>query len=327
MLGAIPKTPGLGVTMLVCPACGGQCTGRGRLLSAQYAAICRECGTWYRVPRPTPSKLINIYGKEYYDCWQPDNDPSAPWKTKTATFLPLLRRVERLLAPGESGSPRFMLDVGAATGTLLQLARQRGWIPFAVEINPYAASILKGLFGQRQVFEGELTDCPFHARTFDAIIMTDVIEHVTAIGETLRAARRLLLPDGVLCLTTPRVDCVSRLLMGRNWLHFKEEHIQYFSARGIDRVLQKSGFVNVTASPHRKYLSLDYIYGQFQKYRHCALTPAVAAVRRLVPAGLRCKPLGLQCGEMLVTARVGNAVGVVSPPAEAKMSIKSNKAI
>ncbi len=285
-----------------CPVCSGAPSHRRRVDRAGDVAVCGECGTWHRTPRPTAEDLIGIYNQDYYDAWGLDEDESIASRTKEATFAGTLRRLERMVGQPDGRKP-VLLDVGAATGLLLAAAEKGGWDPYGVELNPYSANVLRERYGAERVFEGELIACTFPDSHFDAVTMTDVIEHVLDMGGTLRTAARLLRPGGVLCITTPRVDTLSRRLMGRRWLHFKAEHIQYLSGRAVDQALRAAGFDDVRVRGHAKSLSLDYLHAQLQTYPHWFLTPAVALIRRCLPMRLRRRPVRYRCGEMLVTAR------------------------
>jgi len=290
----------------LCPVCGGAAAKSRQVVRAGPVATCGACGSWYRVPRPTAQDLAQIYDKDYYDSWGLDEDEDAAWISKRATFGPLLRRVKELLAAGDTGNAgkTCLLDVGAATGMLLRTAQELGWEVYATEVNHYSADILRKRYGADRVFEGELTQCGFGERFFDVITMTDVIEHVLDVPATLRKAADLLRAGGILCITTPRIDTLSRVLMGSHWLHFKQEHIQYFSRCGVEGSLREAGFSDTAVSGHRKYLTYDYLWRQLQTYRHWLLTPIVSFTGRLLPRGLRCRPIGYRCGEMLVTARL-----------------------
>lgn len=288
--------------LAACPVCGGSLRPRAAVVRAGAVAECRQCGSWCRVPRPTLAELLAIYDDHYYDAWGVGENEGIAATTKRATFAPLIEELGRQVA---SRGQRRILDVGAATGLLLAVAREHGWEPFALELNPFAAKALREKFGPDRVFEGELPACTFEPGSFDAITMTDLIEHVLDVPGTLRAARGLLAPRGVLALSTPRIDSASRVALGRNWLHFKLEHIQYFSAQGMRAALLQAGFADVRIGPHSKRLSFDYLRHQLRAYPHWALTPMVRAGEAILPAGLRRRPLSYRCGEMLVLARAG----------------------
>lgn len=284
-----------------CPVCAGAAGRQREVVRAGTVAECAACGSWFRIPRPTWDELVGIYDQHYYDSWGHDDDEEIARVTKRATFAPLLDEIARLLS-GTDGPVRI-LDVGAATGALLGLARERGWEPHALELNPYAAGVLRERFGDDRVFVGELPACPFPPGSFDVLTMTDLIEHVLDVPGTLAAALRLLRPGGVLCVTTPRIDTLSRALLGRTWLHFKAEHIQYFSRRGLEGALRAAGFTPLRVAGHPKRLVFDYLHRQLRTYPHWLLTPMVAAVGWCLPRRLRRRPVPLQCGEMIALAR------------------------
>jgi SAM-dependent methyltransferase len=278
--------------------CGGKSRKRKSVIRAGTVAICNDCGGWYRTPRPVASDMDGIYTENYYDSWGLSENPESVELTKNATFAPILDQLETITAPySKKGN---LLDVGAATGTLLENAARRGWLPYAVELNPYSAGILRDKFGPQHVFEGALADYPATDTRFDVITMTDVLEHVFDIRKTLVTAASLLRDDGVLCITTPQIDSFSRILLGRQWLHFKEEHIQYFTARGITMALASAGFDRIQIRSHYKYLTLAYVHRQLQTFPHWLLTPTIAFTHSITPERFRIRPIRFRCGEMLV---------------------------
>lgn len=286
--------------------CGGSPSRVKTVVRAGDVAVCDDCRGWYRVPRPSASDLEEIYNEGYYDSWGLQDNEESVTLTKRATFSPILDRIDKALLP-ESGRRGNFLDVGAATGILLDVAAQRGWEPYAVELNPYSARILREKFGTERVFEGELANYPVCGESFDVITMTDVLEHVLDIQTTLRTIATLMKDGGVLCITTPRIDSFSRVLLGRAWLHFKEEHIQYFSRRGIVFALKDAGFEQIQVCCHCKHLTVAYVHQQLQAFHHWLLTPMIASIHGVLPKSLRCRPSRFRCGEMLVIARLAHS--------------------
>ncbi len=286
-----------------CPICHAPQAGPVRqVIRAGQVSVCPRCGGWYRIPRPTFEELQAIYDQSYYDSWGMATDQTIATDTKRAIFRPLLHQIAALIQ-GKQPAEIALLDVGGATGTLGLEAQALGWHVSATEINPYSADILRGHFGTERVFEGELPDCTFPASCFDVITMTDVIEHVLDIDAYLTSARKLLYPDGILVLTTPRIDSPTRILMRKNWLHFKAEHIQYFSARAMRLALNRAGFKRIAIKPNIKRLSMSYLAEQLQIYPHGLLTPVITKLRKILPDTWSKHPLPYLCGEMLVIAQ------------------------
>ncbi len=92
---------------------------------------------------------------------------------------------------------------------------------------------------------------PYHA-----VILSDVLEHVPEPRVTLACCRDLLLPGGLLLVTTPdfgegRLTAV-RDAIGRGDLHDRElnpwEHLNYFSPSALDEMLHREGFLEMESS-------------------------------------------------------------------------------
>jgi len=291
-----------------CPICHGIARRFHRVVRAGRVGVCEKCGLWYRIPRPDLAELAEIYNKDYYRSWGMYDNEKSVHETKTAIFTPILDQLENLIP---CPPVKRLLDVGAATGILLEVAEARGWEPFGLEINPYACSEMRNRFGEKNVFEGQLTECDFPSGYFGVITMTDVIEHVLDVKGTLRAAVNLLTDGGMLCITTPQIDSISRRLMRSQWFHFKQEHIQYFSRKVIQGVLEETGFDDIKISMYTKCLTLEYLTNQLSAFPHRILTPLVRAVHRIFPRSWnRCK-MKLYGGEMLILARKSSRSGDV----------------
>lgn len=95
------------------------------------------------------------------------------------------------------------LDVGAGTGELIRLVRER----FKAESAAcdYTDQLMK-LPGQRvEIANLNSQPLPYAASSFDLITATEVIEHLEHFRETLREFFRVLEPGGMCVLTTPNV--------------------------------------------------------------------------------------------------------------------------
>lgn len=82
-------------------------------------------------------------------------------------------------------------------------------------------------------FEG--TTWPVADSTFDAVLATEVLEHVPSTSEFLREARRCLKPGGLLVLTVP---------FAARW-HYIPHDFWRFTPSALDRVLRDTGFEDV----------------------------------------------------------------------------------
>jgi SAM-dependent methyltransferase len=289
------------VTGFVCPGCGPQPDAPGarrrRVLPVGFCVVtCPRCRVEWQWPRPSAADLRRLYSQAYYDAWGLQEDEAPVRTMKLRTFDRLLARLERQVRPAA------LLDVGCATGFLLEAAERRGWEPYGIELSDYGSAVAKRRFGEARILNTTLEQAPFPAGFFGAITMSDLIEHVLDPVGALRVAGRLLRPGGVLCISTPKVGSVSYYLMGRRWTQYKLEHLQYYSPEAINRLLSGLGFHVAECRSWPKTVTLDYVAFQFARYRHWLISPAVGALSAVLPRNVRALRFSIPLGDMLVVA-------------------------
>lgn len=283
-----------------CAACGRAGVPQQGSVAGYPLRRCPHCGLEFLWPQPDDATLDAIYGRHYYDAWGVDRDEAAVRALKLATFRRRLHGLRPALAPGAR-----VLDVGCATGYFLDAARETGFEPFGVELSEFGAASCRERFGAGRIHRGELDDATFGDHPggrFDAIFMSDLIEHVRDPARTLAAARRRLGPGGLLVITTPWTGSLSRRLAGRHWLHYKPEHLYYFGPDNLPRLLAAQGFVLTHREDAVKCLTLGYAATQFG-----AGTGRLRAAARLLdhlPQRVRNQPLWFRIGEATLVARL-----------------------
>jgi SAM-dependent methyltransferase len=108
------------------------------------------------------------------------------------------------LIVGRSGSG---LEVGSYVGAFLSAARERGWQFEGVDVSTNANMFTRSL--GLVVHDGEINDVDEN-RTFDAVAIWNTFDQLADPRATLRAAKRLLRPSGVLALRVPNGECYSQ---------------------------------------------------------------------------------------------------------------------
>jgi 2-polyprenyl-3-methyl-5-hydroxy-6-metoxy-1,4-benzoquinol methylase len=262
---------------------------------------CDSCGLERIEPQPTDETLTKIYGRHYYDAWGLQRNEETVARLKRGTFAYVLDR----LPPRSDGGGK-LLDCGAATGFLLELARDRGMSPYGVELSEFGAGEIARKFGAGHAFQGNLESATFpDAREgdFDAITMCDYLEHVRTPKTVLERAHTLLAPGGALALTTPDTGSLTHRLLGAGWPHYKVEHLHYFARTNLRRLLTDTGFGDVQFFPLWKALNIQYLREQFEVYPHPLLSRGARAVGRILPDALQRQPLRILTGELLAIAR------------------------
>jgi len=95
---------------------------------------------------------------------------------------------------------------------------------------------------------GTLDEGTFTASSFDAVVMTHVIEHVPDPLPLLVTCRNLLRPGGKLIVTCPNVDAYGRRRYGASWIALdppRHEHL--FTRASLVALVRAAGFRSVAA--------------------------------------------------------------------------------
>jgi SAM-dependent methyltransferase len=143
------------------------------------------------------------------------------------TILEFMLQVSDELEPGTR-----LLDVGAGEQPYRELF---GHVQYVT--TDWANSVHPG--ARRVDVVGPADDLPIADRSFDAVVSTQVLEHVAEPASVLRELHRLLIPGGRIFLTLPLA-----------WeLHEEPFDFYRYTRYGISHLLRASGFTDVDARP------------------------------------------------------------------------------
>lgn len=206
---------------------------------------CRHCGFITTAPRLADSDLPALYSTYY-----PRRRASAEDVRRSATASEIASRRGRLrtryvtgqwAAHYEVGAGMRVLDYGCGDCASLLELRALGAEPYGVEVDPNVRELAEAL-GVR-VHVGPLSELSERDGKFDAITLSQVIEHVTDPEMLLRELHARLKPGGRLVLTTPNSRSLTRHALGRRWLHWHMPfHQNHFNAAALRRLLSRAGF-------------------------------------------------------------------------------------
>lgn len=228
---------------------------------------CPQCGLIFVWPMPGNS--LEVYEQDYftgaskgfgYTDYDRDKQAMAP------TFQTYLRRIARYAPPAPG---KRLLDVGAATGFFLNLARDAGWDTAGVEPSASAAAMARNK--HLNVKTGILEPGDFAPESFDVITLWDVIEHVPDPHATLQLATGFLKPGGIIAINTPDASSAWARIMGPGWhLLCPPEHLCLFSHAALDSLLGQSGLTLLERDKIGKSFTMQYIaqtLAHWQKWR------------------------------------------------------------
>ncbi len=188
----------------------------------------------------------------------------------------------RRFCPG----PGRLLDVGASFGHFLAEARA-GFEPYGIELNARAVAWSVSQFGVRNEV-ASLYDLPAGLPSaFDAITMWDVIEHLDDPRRALAACRDRLAPGGWIFLSTPDAGALTARGLGKRWYYQDPvQHINLFSRRNLQRVLNDSGLVPRSSTYFGRTYRIRYIANRLRYLAGTGMTGRLLAILRHMPEGI-----------------------------------------
>jgi Glycosyltransferases involved in cell wall biogenesis len=159
-----------------------------------------------------------------------------------------------------------LLDVGCATGFLLDEARKAGWEVSGVELSEWAVGYAKKTLHIDNIFNGLFRDAGYPDNYFDAVVMKDSIEHLADPMSTLAEIRRTLKADGIICVNTPNIDSLLGRILKAGWWGVKQSHLYYFSRKTLHAMLESAGFAPIKTKSHARTFTLKYWIDRLKGY-------------------------------------------------------------
>jgi 2-polyprenyl-3-methyl-5-hydroxy-6-metoxy-1,4-benzoquinol methylase len=208
---------------------------------------CQKCDFLQPDTLPTnPTYFEGIYDQKWSEEWM-QNDFENTYKD--FIFSKILKELGKRLQPTQ----RRLIDVGAHVGKMVWMAKQAGWQASGIDFN-----------SQTAVFAARKTGCPIHrmdaqslsetGQRYDAVVLTDVLEHIPRPVEVLKQLRGLLDRDGVIAVKVPNGLSQRRKQLFQAVFNLHTDvgiattmvHVNHFSPRSLRIALEKAGFSKVT---------------------------------------------------------------------------------
>jgi 2-polyprenyl-3-methyl-5-hydroxy-6-metoxy-1,4-benzoquinol methylase len=238
----VPDPPPVVLERVACALCGADDT-RPRHHKFNLSVVqCNRCGLVYTNPRLPKEHLWTRYSEDYF--WdeylkdlQIGRDGHVDLDRFAVHHAPLLHLYQMYHPP-----PGRLLEVGAAAGLFMKSAERAGWTVQGLEPLPAAAAFARERLGL-DVRPDTVEEAPFEPESFDAVAMFETIEHVLDPVGVLTAIHRLMRTRGLLVLTTPNWEALTRHALGRQWAVISPaEHLYYFSEATLTAMLRRAGF-------------------------------------------------------------------------------------
>ncbi|WP_329547805.1 class I SAM-dependent methyltransferase [Streptomyces sp. NBC_01356] len=154
-----------------------------------------------KAPAATPATGVVRRGlRDFYE------DPGVPVASGTARSLRQARMLAAALGPATAGT-RTVLDIGCGDGSAAATAAPLLAGHRLIGVDWSQDALRRAHAHVPYAIRGELTDggLPFRTASADAVLFSEVIEHLVDPDSALDEIRRVLRPGGHLMLSTPNL--------------------------------------------------------------------------------------------------------------------------
>ncbi|MFC2160711.1 class I SAM-dependent methyltransferase, partial [Acidobacteriota bacterium] len=147
---------------------------------------CLNCSFVFANPAPTPHFIQTLYSQVEDPLYEDEVEG------RSKNFKKILSRLEKIC-------PRkgFLFDVGAATGILIHLARDRGWDATGIEPSAWAVKYAKKKYSLN-INLGSFEEASLLPNHYTAVTMIDIVEHISNPLDAVQRAAEILKPGGIL---------------------------------------------------------------------------------------------------------------------------------
>lgn len=222
-------------TLINCPICGGSSFSPHWDCGDFTYVKCKCCRLILQNPQPHFEDLDNRYDEEYFK-YEQKNDQ---------LFFKLM-----LLGLSDIGfdpelnlteEKKSFLDIGCATGLLVEYMQNNGWNSCGVELCAPAAK-----YGEEKrgvsIYSGTVEQAAYEENSFDVIHCSHLIEHLNNPSTYMDEVRRILKPGGLFLCTTPNSDGFQAGMFRAKWRSAIADHMFLFSKKTLSDLLLRKSF-------------------------------------------------------------------------------------
>jgi 2-polyprenyl-3-methyl-5-hydroxy-6-metoxy-1,4-benzoquinol methylase len=211
---------------------------------------CKNCRFVFSNPYIPEEDIVGFYSQ------LEDREYSTEAEGRSKNFRTILNRLKRVRKGTENSGTR-LLDIGAASGIFLHLARQEGYEINGIEPSEFLVKEAKKQYNI-ELFKGTVEDYKTKDK-FSIITLLDIIEHLVEPDTFMSKVDALIEENGILVLVTPDINSLAARLAGKRWWHFRVAHVNFFNLHSLNFLLQKHGYEIILKKKYVWNFSLFYL--------------------------------------------------------------------
>jgi SAM-dependent methyltransferase len=212
-----------------CPLCDSKRLYFHFSLAGHRLEKCEDCG--FQLLNPSPAKESGL-------------DSTAEQQCPTACYLDDVARYR-----GETGG--HLLAIGWQLTDFVQAALAAGYQVTGVDLCASAVDDLRHRAPEATILAHATEDLDLVPGSVDVCVLCGSLERSADPLRLLLQVRRLLRPNGSLCVTTPSLDSRPAQRRGQKWSGYSPDQRCWFGMTTMQSLLYKAGFGQVMVRPGR----------------------------------------------------------------------------
>jgi 2-polyprenyl-3-methyl-5-hydroxy-6-metoxy-1,4-benzoquinol methylase len=232
---------------------------KGRYLDA---VKCTKCSLISIYPQPTPQEIAEMYSDDYFtvaDNKTHHGDNAYIESIKKTDYSVTIKFIRNQVKSGN------ILDIGCATGKLLNELKKVGYKVTGIELSKFAAEYGRKEYGINIInkpYDNLLLGNDLKENSMDCIYMGDVLEHFTNPSEAMKLSVKILKKGGILITHVPgTLNLISsrlafifyRLTGAQKTMTLPPFHLTEFSPGTLKKMFLMNGFSKVQIIQQAKH--------------------------------------------------------------------------
>jgi 2-polyprenyl-3-methyl-5-hydroxy-6-metoxy-1,4-benzoquinol methylase len=214
-----------------CPLCNSGDLVAVKEYSMHHLVKCRNCSFVFSRKIPSDAELAYVYNT-FFLIQQSVSPITVKRYHEMLDYFEPYRKTNNII------------DVGCGDGYFLDEAKKRGWNVYGTEYmdSKVAFCRQKGI----SMAQGILNPNNYTPDFFDVIASIEVIEHINNANEEIKNFNRILRHGGIVYLTTPHYNSLSRYVFHGKWNVISyPSHLSFYTKKPLKKLFESSGFALV----------------------------------------------------------------------------------
>lgn len=203
---------------------------------------CNTCGL--QKVHPIPENWSEYYTEEYYtgkseysylDERENIKYNNYSWDSRISIILSELKKI----FPNKNLTHLKILEVGSSFGGFLKRVQYHGHSAFGIEISKYSSDVSNqsGII----THNGSLEDSPYPPKSFDAIVLSEVVEHLPTPKTSFEKLVDLMSDQSLLLIQTANFEGWQARQESKYYHYYLPGHLYYYSESNLKKILNHQG--------------------------------------------------------------------------------------